>query len=158
MQFDQALLETYRTLLQTTNLQKAYQEWLRMFRYLRTALEQQLPEYRFQGSISENGMDYAYFSFTGPLLKEQGLKLVAVFVPERFQLEMWLSGVNRAAQSRWTARLSHCPPPMKQSENPARTDYLVRLPVEADLTDGEVVVQAMKHAAEQLRAFLSLKE
>lgn len=47
MQFDQALLETYRTLLQTTNLQKAYQEWLRMFRYLRTALEQQLPEYRF---------------------------------------------------------------------------------------------------------------
>ena len=158
MQFDQTLLETYRTLLQTTNLRKAYQEWLRMFRYLRTALEQQLPEYRFQGSVSENGMDYAYFSFTDPLLKEQGLKLVAVFVPERFQLEMWLSGVNRAAQSRWAARLSHCRPPMKQSENPTRTDYLVRLPVEADLTDGEVVVQAMKHAVEQLRAFLSLKE
>ena len=61
MQFDQTLLETYRTLLQTTNLRKAYQEWLRMFRYLRTALEQQLPEYRFQGSVSENGMDYAVF-------------------------------------------------------------------------------------------------
>lgn len=61
MQFDSTLLETYYTLLQTTNLQKAYQEWLRMFRYLRGALEQQLPGYRFRGSVNENGMDYAYF-------------------------------------------------------------------------------------------------
>lgn len=154
MQFDQALLETYRTLLQTTNLQKAYQEWLRMFRYLRTALEQQLPEYRFQGSVSENGMDYAYFSFTSPLLKEQGLKLVAVFVPERFQLEVWLSGVNRAAQCRWASRLGPCLPPMEQSKDPTRTDYLARLPVQADLADGEAVVQAVKHAVEQLLALL----
>lgn len=88
MQFDQALLKTYRNLLQTTNLQKAYQEWLRMFRYLRTTLEQQLPDYRFQGSVNENGMDYACFSFADSLLKEQGLKLVVVFVPERFQLEV----------------------------------------------------------------------
>lgn len=158
MQFDQALLKTYRNLLQTTNLQKAYQEWLRMFRYLRTTLEQQLPDYRFQGSVNENGMDYAYFSFADSLLKEQGLKLVVVFVPERFQLEVWLSGVNRAAQGRWAALLSNCTPPMQQSENPARTDYLVRLAVEADLADGAVVVQAVKQAAEQLRAFLLLKE
>ncbi len=61
MQFGSALLETYHTLLQTTNLQKAYQEWLRMFRYLRGALEQQLPGYRFQSSVNENGMDYACF-------------------------------------------------------------------------------------------------
>ena len=47
---------------------------------------------------------------------------------------------------------------MKQSENPARTDYLVRLAVEADLADGAVVMQAVKQAAEQLRAFLLLKE
>lgn len=32
-----------------------------MFRYLRGALEQQLPGYRFQSSVNENGMDYAYF-------------------------------------------------------------------------------------------------
>lgn len=157
MQFDSALLETYRTLLQTTDLQKAYQEWLRMFRYLRGALEQQLPGYRFQGSVNENGMDYAYFSFADSLLKENGLKLVAVFVPERFQLEVWLSGVNRAAQCRWASRLGSCPPPMECSSDPARTDYLVRLPVEADLADGEAVVQAMKHAVEQLLALLSLQ-
>ena len=61
MQFDSALVETYHTLLQTTNLQKAYQECLRMLRYLSGALEQQLPGYRFRGSVNENGMDYAYF-------------------------------------------------------------------------------------------------
>lgn len=128
-----------------------------MFRYLRGALEQQLPRYRFQGSVNENGMDYAYFSFADSLLKKNGLKLVAVFVPERFQLEVWLSGVNRAAQCRWASRLGSCPPPMECSSDPARTDYLVRLPVEADLADGEAVVQAMKHAVEQLLALLSLQ-
>ena len=47
----------------------------------------------FQGIVDatrrdENGMDYACFSFADSLLKEQGLKLVVVFVPERFQLEV----------------------------------------------------------------------
>ena len=83
--------------------------------------------------------------------------MVVVFVPERFQLEVWLSGVNRAAQCRWASRLGSCPPPMECSSDPARTDYLVRLPVEADLADGEAVVQAMKHAVEQLLALLSLQ-
>lgn len=32
MNFDRALLERYRTLLQTTDLQPAYQEFIRMFR------------------------------------------------------------------------------------------------------------------------------
>lgn len=90
-------------------------------------------------------------------MKGNGLKMVVVFVPERFQLEVWLSGVNRAAQCRWASRLGSCPPPMECNSDPARTDYLVRLPVKADLADGEAVVQAMKHAVEQLLALLSLQ-
>lgn len=97
------------------------------------------------------------FSFADSLLKGNGLKMVVVFVPERFQLEVWLSGVNRAAQCRCASRLGSCPPPMECSSDPAHTDYLVRLPVEADLADGEAVVQAMKHAVEQLLALLSLQ-
>ena len=34
MNFDPALLKTYRALLQTTDLQKAYQEFIRLFRFL----------------------------------------------------------------------------------------------------------------------------
>lgn len=33
MNFDPTLLETYRTLLQTTDVQKAYQEFIRLFRF-----------------------------------------------------------------------------------------------------------------------------
>ena len=75
MNFDPALLETYRTLLQTTDLQKAYQEFIRLFRFLRNELERQMPDFRFQSSITENAMDYAYFSLTNPALKEKGLGL-----------------------------------------------------------------------------------
>lgn len=73
MNFDPALLETYRTLLHTTDLQKAYQEFIRLFRFLGNELERQMPDFRFQSSITENAIDYAYFSFTNPALKEKGL-------------------------------------------------------------------------------------
>ena len=154
MTFENELLETYHTLLQTTELQRAYQEFVRLFRYLRCALEQQMPDWRFQSGISENAMDYAYFSFTNQVFKEHGLKLTVAFVHRTFQLEVWLSGVNRAAQCRWASRRGPCLPPMEQSKDPTHTDYLARLPVQADLADGEAVVQAVKHAVEQLLALL----
>ena len=66
MTFDGELLASYRALLQHTDLQKAYQEFVRLFRYLRVQLEKQLPGYTFQGGIVENAMDYAYFQFTDP--------------------------------------------------------------------------------------------
>ena len=157
MKFDAALLETYHTLLQTTDLQKGYQEFIRLFRYLRVRMEQQMKDCRFQSGITENAMDYAYFSFTHPRLKEQGLKLVTVFVHDRFQLEVWLSGVNRSAQRRWAKRLGDCPLPMEVSKDPARTDYLVRLPVQADLSDGDAAADEIQAAAETMLSFLSLQ-
>ena len=154
MNFDSTLLETYRTLLQTTDLQKAYQEFIRLFRFLRNELERQMPDFRFQNSITENAMDYAYFSFTYPGLKEKVLKLVVVFDHKNFRLEVWLSGVNRTAQCRWAEHWSACPPPMELTQEPNRTDFVVRLPVEKDLSDGEKTVAAVKEAAVQLLQLL----
>ena len=150
MYFDAALLETYRALLQTTDLQKAYQEFIRLFRFLRNELERQMPDFRFQSSITENAMDYAYFSFTDPALKEKGLKLVIVFDYKNFRLEVWLSGVNRTAQCRWAENWSTCPPPMKLTTDPNHTDFVVRLPVETELSDGAKTVAAVKVAVGQL--------
>lgn len=150
MHFDPALLETYRTLLQTTDLQRAYQEFIRLFRFLRTELERQMPDFRFQGGITENAMDYAYFSFTDPDLKEKRLKLVVAFQYQRFQLEVWLSGVNRAAQLRWVEHWRDCPPPMELTPDPNHTDFVVRLPVEAELSDGEKLAAAVKETANRL--------
>lgn len=154
MNFDPTLLETYRTLLQTTDLQKAYQEFIRLFRFLRNELERQMPNFRFQSSITENAMDYAYFSFTDPGLKEKGLKLVVVFDHKNFQLEVWLSGVNRTAQCRWVKQWSVCSPPMELTPDPHQTDFVVCLPVETDLSDGEKTVAAVKAVALQLLQFL----
>ena len=154
MNFDSTLLETYRTLLQTTDLQNAYQEFIRLFRFLRNELERQMPDFRFQSSITENAMDYAYFSFTNPALKEKSLKLVVAFDHKNFRLEVWLSGVNRTAQCRWAKQRSVCPPPMELTQEPNRTDFVVRLPVETDLSNGEKTVAAVKEAAVQLLQLL----
>lgn len=153
MKFDSTLLETYRALLQTTDLQEAYQELIRMFRFLRNALEQQMPDFRFQGNIMENAMNYAYFSFADPRLKEKGLKLVVAFVHKNFQLEVWLSGFNRAIQCRWAERLM-CQLPMELTQDPKCTDYVVRLPVEADLSDGDKTTALVREAVDQLLRFL----
>ena len=150
MHFDPHLLETYRTLLQTTDLQRAYQEFIRLFRFLRNELERQLPDFHFQGSIAENAMDYAYFSFTNPDLKEKGLKLVVAFVHRNFQLEVWLSGINRKSQCRWAEHWSTCPPAIELTQDPHHTDFVVRLPVETRLWDGHKTVALVKEAAEQL--------
>ena len=150
MNFDLALLETYHTLLQTTDLQKAYQEFIRLFRFLRNELERQLPDFHFQSGITENNMDYAYFSFTNPSLKEKGVKLVVAFDHKNFRLEVWLSGVNRTAQCRWAEQWSICPPPMELTQDPDHTDFGVRLPVETELSDGEKTVAAVKETVDQL--------
>lgn len=150
MMFDHNLFDSYRTLLQSTDLQRAYQEFIRWFRYLRSQLERQMPDFRFQNGISENAMDYAYFSFSSQVLKEKNLKLVVVFVHKSFQLEVWLSGTNRSAQCRWADRMRDHLLPMGMEH----TDYLVRLPVQVDLPDGDAAVAAVKVAAEKLAGVL----
>lgn len=155
MMFDHNLFDSYRTLLQSTDLQRAYQEFIRWFRYLRSQLERQMPDFRFQNGISENAMDYAYFSFSSQVLKEKNLKLVVVFVHKSFQLEVWLSGTNRSAQCRWADRMRDrlLPMGMEATDDPEHTDYLVRLPVQVDLSDGDAVA-AVKVAAEKLAGVL----
>lgn len=152
MTFDGGLFQTYRMLLQTTDLQKAYQEFVRWFRFLRVELEKQMPDSAFQGGIAENAMDYAYFQFSDKEMKAAGLKLAVVFVHREFRLEVWLSGVNRAAQCRWAEVLRDCP--MAQpAADPRHNDYILRVPVETEMTDGAAAVSAVKKKAEQLRAY-----
>ncbi len=154
MTFDRELLASYKALLQRTNLQKAYQEFVRLFRYLRVQLEKRLPDYAFQGGIAENAMDYAYFQFTRPRLREAGLKIVVAFVHRDFQLEVWLSGVNRKAQCAWAEKLGEGAPPFMASQTPARTDYILYAPVEAELSDGSAVLTALLDKLQQLNAIL----
>ena len=47
MYFDPHLLETYRTLLQTTDLQRAYQEFIQLFREIRKDKGRNVPAFVF---------------------------------------------------------------------------------------------------------------
>ena len=151
MRFDPALLEEFRALLQTTGLQRAHGEFVRMFRWLRAELERQMPDFRFQNAVSGSAIDYAYFTFSDEALRQKGLKLAVVFEPGSFRLEVWLCGVNRAAGRRWAEGRKDCPRPFEWAgDRPA--DWLVRLPAQADLADGDAAAAAVKDAAERLRA------
>lgn len=79
---------------------------------------------------------------------------MVAFDHKNFQLEAWLSGVNRIAQYRWAEQWSVCPPPMELTQDPNHTDFVVRLPVETDLSDGEKAVAAVGEAAVQLLQLL----
>lgn len=121
-----SVIDEYKRLLQTTNLQKGYQEFVKSFRQLRTFLQKELPAYAFTGNIVENNMDYAYFQFTNEDLQLKGLKIVIVFVHSEFAYQIWLSGVNRKTQREYYEKLNNKSHPYTLTKNPERTDYILK--------------------------------
>lgn len=125
-------LAEYRRLIQSTDLQKGYQAFVKLFRAMRTFMEIEMPAYSFTGNIVENNMDYSYFQFTDDALKLAGLKIVIVFVHKDFEFQIWLSGVNRKTQSAWHTRLSTREHPYVLTDNPNNTDYILKSPLTSD--------------------------
>ena len=156
MNFDANLLSEYKELIQTTNLREGYQEFIKLFRYIRVSLEKSMPEYKFQGNIVENGMDYSYFLFTNDLLKEKGLKIAVVFVHREFQFEVWLSGFNRKYQSKYYDLLKGKNIPFELTDNPARKDYILRVALEesVDISDGSLLIKEVKSISNELLMFV----
>ncbi|MDO9522503.1 MAG: hypothetical protein Q7J08_02185 [Methanocorpusculum sp.] len=156
MNFDKNLLMTYKKLIQTTELERSYQEFLRLFRFLRVELEKELGDYRFQGNIIENGMDYSYFQFTNDALKKKGLKIAVTFVHRNFQFEVWLSGFNRKIQCNYYELLKDTRQPFSLTEDPKRSDYILRIPLDQnlDLSDGKRVLSEIKDASLRLLGYM----
>lgn len=146
MKFDIELLNDYKTLIQTTNLEESYQEFIALFRYIRIEMEKQFPEYKFQGNIVENGMNYSYFQFTNDKLKNEGLKIAVVFIHRKFQFEIWLSGFNRKIQCQYYNIWNNAFIPFELANNPNKQDYILRIPLrnDLDLADGSSVVFEIK--------------
>ena len=71
MNFDSTLLETYRTLLQTTDLQNAYQEFIRLFRFLRCLLFLYRPWFERKGSKTGCGFRPQELPTGGVALRSQ---------------------------------------------------------------------------------------
>lgn len=56
MQFDQGLFKEYKRIMETTDVQKCYQQILKLIRYISSELEKKMPEYTFMGRVVENQM------------------------------------------------------------------------------------------------------
>lgn len=145
MNFNSNYLETYKNLLETTELQLGYQEFIKLFRFLRVGLEKELPDYSFSGNIAENNMDFAYFQLTDPELKAKGIKIQLVFVHKTFRFEVWASGHNRKIQTYYYNRLKDQPLKYVLNDNPQRVDYIIKQEIDnIELQSGEYVISKIK--------------
>lgn len=119
-------IQEYKKLIQTTNLQKGYQEQTKLFQSLRTYLQKEFKEYTFAGDIVENNMDYAYFHFTNNELKDKGLKIVIVFVYKKFEYQIWLSGYNRKVQNKYFEKLKKINHKYTITSDANKTDFILK--------------------------------
>ena len=137
MSFNYKFLEEYQNLIQNTNLQKGYQEFIRLFRWLRINLQNRFSSFRFQGNIVENNMEYSYFQFSDDTLKQMGLKIVVVFVHSDFRFEIWISGCNRQVGRGLVGTGDDLfdglqSLPVFLTPDPDHLDYIVKFPIEAN--------------------------
>lgn len=119
-------INEYKKLIQSTNLQKGYQELIKFFRTLRIYLMENMPEYKFTGNMVENNMYYSYFQFTSEKQLEKGLKFVVVFIHYKFEYEVWLSGINRKTQINYYTILNKVQHGYIMSPNPSKFDYILK--------------------------------
>ncbi len=119
-------IKEYQNIIQTTNLQKCYQEFIKFFRYLKIYLEKAMTDYKFTGNIVENNMDYSYFQFSNEELKNKGLKIVVVFVHKSCNYEVWLSGLNREIQVKYYNMLKGNYGKYTLTTNPNGLDYILK--------------------------------
>lgn len=126
MEINSNYINDYKEILEKTNLQRGYQEFIKFFRYLRTYLEKEMSEYIFANNIVENNMDYSYFQFTNEKLKSDGLKIVVTFVHKDFKYEVWLSGSNRKIQCKYYDIFKTKKQIYMLTNNPNKTDYILK--------------------------------
>lgn len=148
MKFNQNYLNEYKNLIKNTDLQKGYQELIKLFRFLRIELEKELTEYTFSGNIVENNMDYSYFQLVDKRLKDLGIKIQVVFKHKDFRFEIWASGYNRQIQNKYYELLKNKNLPYIFNDQPNRIDYILRYPLDEnlDLSDGLGLVKGIKNS------------
>lgn len=132
MKINSQLIKDYEQLQQTTNLQEAYQEFIKLFHSLHIHLSKAFPDYAFAGNIVENGMDYSYFHFTNEHYKKLGLKFVVTYLHKEGKFNIWLSGYNRKIQEDFTRELRKKDFSYTLTTDPNRTDYILKNEILAD--------------------------
>ena len=156
MQFEQDLFKEYKRITETTNLQKCYQQILKLIRYISSKLEKEMPEYMFMGRVVENQMDFSYFQATTKSLKEAGLKIQVVFMHRTCEFEIWISGYSRKIQCSYYERLRYTECPFEMCATPERNDFIIKTVARKKITTDapEVIIAEIKRKIVELEEYI----
>ncbi|GEK88254.1 hypothetical protein SAMN04488100_11833 [Alkalibacterium putridalgicola] len=89
----------YGELIKETDLQQAYKGLMQFMKDLRTHLKEKHLEYDVSANLYPGYLDLTFFSFTTELSKKKDLKYMVVFIHEKTEFQIWLSGRNRKVMS-----------------------------------------------------------
>lgn len=156
MQFEQDSFREYKRIMETTNVQKCYQQILKLIRYISSELEKEMPEYTFMGRVVENQMDFTYFQVTRESLKEAGLKIQVVFLHSTCEFEVWISGYSRKIQCSYYERLRYTECPFEMCANPERNDFIIKTVVRKTITTDapEAIIDEIKRKIVELEEYI----
>lgn len=133
MEINKAALNTYKNLIQTTELQEGYQGFIKLFCFLRSELKKELPQMMFSNQIEENKMNFAYFQLTNQSMKAKGIKIQVIFVHKTCSFELWVSGYNRKIQGEYYDMLKEKPMPYLLNHSPDKADYIFKFLIDSNL-------------------------
>lgn len=156
MPFEQDLFKEYKRIMETTNVQKCYQQIIKLIKYISSELEKEMPEYTFMGRVVENQMDVSYFQATRKSLKESGLKVQIVFVHKTCEFEVWISGYNRKIQCSYHKKLCNSECPFEVCPDPERNDFIIKAVTEKKITTDspEEIIAEIKRKIVKLEAYI----
>ena len=120
------LMSEYRVQLERGFIQVAYRRVNGVSSKLRSHFMNKYPEYSVSGSIYYGYMDMTYFSLVPRSLKDRNLKIVLVFVHDKFRFEVWLSAANRNVQAEYWKLLKESDwHQYHLASNPRAADYVI---------------------------------
>lgn len=156
MSFEQSVFQEYKHIIETTSIQKCYQQIMKLLKYIASELEKEMPEYTFMGRVVENQMDFSYFQATRESLKEAGLKVQIVFIHSTCEFEVWISGYNRKIQCRYYKMLCNSECPFEVCSDPERNDFILKATVEKGITTDtpEAIIAEIKGEITELEAYI----
>lgn len=96
----------YGKLIKETDIQEAYKGLMQFMTGLRNSFKENHPEYDVSANLYQGYMDLTFFSLTTEMTKEKDLKYMVVFIHEKMQFQVWLSGRNRKVMSAFHDKFS----------------------------------------------------
>ncbi|MBD3228914.1 MAG: hypothetical protein GF329_12065 [Candidatus Lokiarchaeota archaeon] len=91
----------YKKQLKKGDIKEAFRGLMKYLMYLRNHFKKKYPDYYVSGNIYYGYMDMSYFSFTPKIFKNKKLRIAIVFIHEKVQFEVWLSGYNKKIQAKY---------------------------------------------------------